>query len=311
MNNLDNIVYDSPELKFERDFWDAMRGRKIVIDDQLKRHEAGGSSYTLPIGADAKFIELMKKRNVFRRSASVINVYNGTYKMLAKDTSDVTTWVPEGEEIPVQDAMTDFNTVFSEVSKLASIIKMEEQFSNDNHFDIQEYLIDRLSKTFARAEEDAFINGSGSGAPHGILGSSEGAEVGVETSSLTYDDVIKLYFSLAPEYRTEGIWLMNDETAYALRTMKDDAGNYLWRTSDDTILGKPVCISEYMPGIESGKSPIIFGDFSYYWIIVRRPLAVTVLTELFAKHNQIGYLANELLDGFLIRKSAIKTLAIK
>lgn len=30
MNNLDNIVYDSPELKFEMDFWNAMRGRGNV-----------------------------------------------------------------------------------------------------------------------------------------------------------------------------------------------------------------------------------------------------------------------------------------
>lgn len=281
------------------------------VDDQLKRHEAGGGSYTLPIGADAKFIELMKKRNVFRDKATVITAPGSTYKMLAKDTSDVASWVPEGQEIPVQDGMTDFDPVFSESSKLASIIKIEEQFARDNHFDIQNYLVDRLSKTFARAEEDAFINGSGSGAPYGIIGSKEGAETGVETVDLTYDDVIALYFSLEKEYRQEGVWLMNDETAYRLRTMKDDAGNYLWRASDDTILGKPVCISDYMPGIESGESPIAFGDFSYYWIIVRRPLAVTVLTELFAKHNQIGYLANELLNGFLIRKNAIKTLSIK
>lgn len=288
-----------------------MRGHGGVVEDLSKRHDAGGGACTLPIGADATFNEKLKERSVFRRKASIMTACGGSYKLLAKGTQDKASWVPEGQEIPMQDGMNDFNTIYSESTKLASIIKLEKQFARDNHFDIQDYLVDRLSKTFARAEDDAFINGSGTDSPYGILGSSNGAETGVKTDSLSYDDVIKLYFSLDPEYRTEGTWLMNDETAYTLRTMKDDAGNYLWRDSDDTILGKPVCISEYMPDAESGKSPIAFGDFSYYWIIVRAPMSVNVLTELFSKYNQIGYLAAEKLDGLLIRRNAIKTIDIK
>ena len=45
--------------------------------------------------------------------------------------------------------------------------------------------------------------------------------MGITTAALTYDDVIGLYFSLKPEYRENGVWLMNDKTTLALRTMKD------------------------------------------------------------------------------------------
>jgi HK97 family phage major capsid protein len=62
----------------------------------------------------------------------------------------------------------------------------------------------------------------------------------------------KLYFSVKPEYRKNGVWLMNDETALALRTLKDSAGNYLWRDSDDTILGKPVVMNSAMPSAAAG-----------------------------------------------------------
>lgn len=56
---------------------------------------------------------------------------------------------------------------------------------------------------------------------------------------------------------------MNDETAFYLRTLKDANGNYLYNSVDDTILGKPVYYSNYMPSIESGKAPVAFGDFSF------------------------------------------------
>ena len=57
---------------------------------------------------------------------------------------------------------------------------------------------------------------------------------------------------------------MNDETALKLRTLKDASGNYLWNHTDDTIMGKPVHISNYMPSEAAGAKPIAFGDFSYY-----------------------------------------------
>lgn len=103
---------------------------------------------------------------------------------------------------------------------------------------------------------------------------------------------------------------MNDETALALRKIKDADGNYIWNHNTDTILGKPVYILEHMPGATSGNKPIAFGDFSYYWIINRRPLAVRTLAEKFALNDQTGYLAVEYLDGRLVRREAIKTLQI-
>ena len=103
---------------------------------------------------------------------------------------------------------------------------------------------------------------------------------------------------------------MNDETALDLRKLKDKDGNYLWQEDMDTILGKPVYILEYMPSVASGSKPILFGDFSYYWIINRRPLAVRTLAEKFALNDLTGYLAVEYLDARLIRREAIKTLQI-
>jgi len=101
---------------------------------------------------------------------------------------------------------------------------------------------------------------------------------------------------------------MNDKTALALRKLKDNDSNYLWNQANDTILGKQVIISEYMPDIEAGTKPIAFDDFSYYWIVGRKPVTVRTLLEKFVLYDQIGYLAFEFLDGKLVRNEAIKVI---
>ena len=81
-----------------------------------------------------------------------------------------------------------------------------------------------------------------------------------------------------------------------------------FKVENDTILGHKVCISEFMPIAESGSKPIAFGDFSYYWIVSRRPVSVRTLTEQFAMVDCVGYLAYEFLDGKLVRPEAIKVM---
>lgn len=128
------------------------------------------------------------------------------------------------------------------------------------------------------------------------------------TAAITYDDVIKLYFSMKNEYRKNGVWMMNDRTALTLRTLKDANGNYIWNHSNDTILGKKVVISEFMPDAENRNKPIAFGDFSYYWIVDRKSTSIRTLVERFAELGQIGYLVYKFLDAKLIRKAAIKVI---
>ena len=65
---------------------------------------------------------------------------------------------------------------------------------------------------------------------------------------------------------------------------------------------------EYMLDIKTGTKPISFGDFSYYWIVGRKPVTVRTLLEKFVLYDQIGYLAFEYLDGKLVRNEAIKVI---
>jgi len=307
MNKIENRIY-TKEPAYNRSFWNVMRGKELSSEKIEKGRNTDTGTYDIPSTSQNKYVAELDKISLFRNLGSVISAPDSGYRIFAKDSDDLVMWVKENASIPIYDGINDFTINTLDSYKLAALIKLDDEFVHDATFDIEDYLIKRLAKNFGKAEDNAFINGNGEDMPTGILADDIGAKTGVTSVSIAYDNVISLYFSLKPEYRKNAVWLMNDKTALSLRTLKDDAGNYLWRDSNDTILGKNVVFSEHMPDAVPTNKPIVFGNFPYYWVIIRKPVSLRSLTEKFAVNNQIGYLAFEFLDGKLIRPEAIKVI---
>lgn len=296
--------------EYGANFWNAMRGIPHAYDKIHGGANGITGGYALPSGSNEKLQKVITQESLFRSMATVIKAYNGASRIFAKDCSDIAAWVPEGGSIPLQDGVNDFTRYAVDSHKLAVFVKLDDDFVHDAAFSLEDYLTERLAKNLAKSEDKGFVLGTGEHMPVGILDDTAGAKTGVTTSALCFDDVLRLYYSLDKEYRKNAVWLMNDETALTLRMVKDSAGNYLWNPSDNTILGKPVVISYDMPSVGAGAKPIVFGDFSYYWIIDRSPVSIQALKELFVTLDQVGYLATEFLDGKLIRRDALKALKI-
>ena len=70
-----------------------------------------------------------------------------------------------------------------------------------------------------------------------------------EAGKISFDDVVTLYFSPEPEYRKQAVWVMGDETDFSLRMEKDQSGYPLWQEDHNTLFGRPVVTSPYMPAI--------------------------------------------------------------
>lgn len=295
---------------YNKAFWNAMRGQQEAYLTMRDKADNTGS-YLAPNEFIDSYTTALEKENLFRRIATVVKTTSTEGKIHAVTSTGTAAWVGENIAIPEgADTVTQFAL---ESYKLASLTRLKQSFVSDNKFDLEKYLKNEFARRFGREEENAFINGDGIDAPTGILHPTEGAQVGVTvagTDAITYDEVIKLYFSLDKHYRKNAVWVMNDETALYLRTLKDTNGNYLWNHVDNTILGKPVVYSPYMPGIESGRKAIAFGDFSYYWVIERQPLTVKVLNEKYSLEGQIGFAAFERLDAKLIIPESIKLLQL-
>lgn len=308
MNTTNSTFYLPNQPEYAKNFWDYAYGQE-GCEGLLESGRRPSGSYVLPSASDAKFTEALKRESLFRTIGTYVYSHSGASRILAKHSDDTAAWVPDGEAIPAYDGITDFTEFAMFDYKLAAILKLDASFLHDNRNIFSDYFIGRLARCFGKGENDGFINGTGVDMPTGLL-SESGANVGVTASALSFDDVIRLYFSVDKQYREKGAWLMNDETALALRLLKDADGNSLWNHANDTILGKPVYINSAMPSVAPGEKVLAFGDYSFYWIVEREPISVRVLREKFFDVGQIGYLAYEFLDGKLIQPEAVKVLQI-
>ena len=202
---------------------------------------------------------------------------------------------------------------------ICDMIKVSEELLNDSVFDLESYIAKEFARRIGAKEEEAFFTGDGSGKPLGVLAATGGAETGVTAASstaITADELMDLFYSLKSPYRKKAVWVLNDSTIKAVRKLKDSTGQYLWQPSlaagtPDTLLGRPVKTSAYMPVIAAGAKTIVFGDFSYYWIADRQGRSFKRLNELYAANGQVGFLGSQRVDGKLVLSEAVKVLAQK
>ncbi len=198
-------------------------------------------------------------------------------------------------------------------------MKISEELLNDSAFNVEAYLATEFARRIGAAEEEAFLVGDGKGKPTGLLDPAAGAQAAVTTAKatdITADELIDLHYSLRAPYRKNAVWLTNDSTVKAIRKLKDGNGQYLWQpaltaTTPDTVLGRPVHTSVFVPEMKAGAKTVAFGDLGYYWIADRQGRSFKRLNELFATTGQVGFLASQRLDGKLILPEAVKVLTQK
>ena len=297
--------------EYNREFWNAIRTKRNLPQNETLesgRNRQNGS-YRLPYESNKKFEALRQKENLFRRIGTVVNAPKGDFKIWAFDNEPETTWLTDKNPTFFENVET-YDDFQLEGHTLGCSTRLSEDFCGDAGFDVETQVTREFARSIGRAEENACINGDGISAPKGFL---QEAYVGQYTLDINYDDVIRLFFSQDGEYRRNSVWIMNSETALKLRTMTDGDGSYLWNHSDNTILGKPVYISDYMPSESDGKGarPIAFGDFSYFWIVDRKPFAMRSLTEVLVPQQQVAFVGYETLDAKLIRREAIRVMQMK
>ena len=305
--------------EYKGSFWNAMRV-KAPMPSVLNALQEGTDSeggYLVPDEFERTLVEALEEENVFRTLAHVIRTSSGDRKIPVVASKGSASWVDE------EGAYQESDDAFSQVSigayKLGTMIKVSEELLADSVFDLEAYISKEFARRIGAREEESFFNGDGKGKPLGILAATGGAEVGVTAASataITADEVIDLFYSLKAPYRKNAVWLLNDATVKQIRKLKDSTGQYLWQPSlvagtPDTILGRPVKTSAFMPTAAAGAKTIAFGDFKYYWIADRQGRTFKKLSELFAATGQIGFMGTQRVDGKLILPEAIKVLQQK
>jgi len=246
-----------------------------------------------------------------RQLSRVITTSSGELHIPVVASTGTASWVAEGNEIPLSDGT--FGQVILTAYKIGTMIKVTHELLKDSAFPIDSFLAQDFGRRMGQLEEEAFVAGDGINKPTGFLTSAPVGKVVGSPTALSFDDVMDLYRKLRSPYRNKAVFVANDLTIGALQKLKDNNGQYLWKPAltmgePDTILGRPVYVSSFMPAIGPEAKVLAFGDFSYYWIGDRTGRTFERLNELFAQTDQVGFKATQRVDGKLVLPEAIQVM---
>ncbi len=265
--------------------------------------------YLVPEEYDRRLIDVLDEENIMRSLGTKITT-SGQHKINIAATKPAASWIEEGGALTFGDAT--FSQIFLDAYKLHVAIKVTEELLYDNAFNLENYIVTQFGRALANAEEDAFLNGDGTGKPLGLFAATGGGTVAdTLTTAVKSDDLISLVYALKRPYRRKASFILNDQTLASLRKLKDNNGAYIWQPSyqagePDRLLGYTVHTSAYAPA-----DAIAFGDYSYYNIGDRGTRSFAELKELFAGNGMVGFVAKERVDGKLVLPEAVQILKLQ
>lgn len=299
---------------YKKAFWNAIRSKFGMASNVLSEGVDSEGGYLVPDEFETTLVQALTGENVLRSRLHVITTSSGTHKIPVVASKGEASWIDENGAYPEDD--DTFSQVSIDAHKLGTIIKVSEELLNDSAFDLESYFASEFARRIGAKEEEAFIGGDGSSKPTGILASAKVGVTAASATAITADEIIDLFYSLKAPYRKNAVWVVNDSTIKAIRKLKDGNGQYIWQPSlkdgdFDTLLGRPVLTSAYMPEIASKAKPVMFGDLSFYWVGDRQGVTFKRLNERYADMGQVGFLTSKRLDGKLTLPEAVKVLQMK
>ena len=305
--------------EYSKAFFGAMRSKFTNTADVLSVGVSADGGYTVPDEFADSIVEGLKEENVIRRLATTINTNSGTFKIPTAGDEAQATWVDESGAYTQTDV--SFGQVTLSHHKLGAVIKATEELLNDSAFDMEDYIRRALIRSIGVGEEEAFINGTGvspqTDRPTGVIAGASGNLTLGTAGTIKADDIINLIYSLAAPYRKKAVFLTNDAILATVRKLKDGNGVYMWQPAltqgePDRLMGYPIETSPQYPTIGATAGtyvPMLFGDFSWYYIAQRKAMSIKVLNELYAINGQVGFLVSERVDGKVVLPEAIKKIS--
>jgi HK97 family phage major capsid protein len=252
----------------------------------------------------AQYTELMDKNNV-----SLIESENGRKLTLPSiDLSQITSaQVLENVDAPPVANPTVSSSVLSAYTYRTNPIASSVELEEDSFESVSDILTAAFAVGLARGIGADLVNGSGSGAPMGILTAAADSTItAASTSVFTKAELQSIYFSVNRAYRVNPkcAWLMNDTTYNNILGLKDATTNrpLVSITEDgEKLFGKRILISPDMPTAAASKA-ILFGDLSQFKVrVLRNSVSVrrNIETPGYAERGSALYTAFARVDSAL------------
>lgn len=256
--------------------------------------------YLVPPEHGSEILKLLTEMSPLRQYASVQTVSGSEITFPTLLTGVNAFWTEEGAD------MTATEPTFGQVKianhELSSFYVASNKVLEDNSYDLEGEMNAELAKGFAKVEGLAFVKGTGTGQPRGLMTAPGIAEIktglaGGFPASNPMDVLIAMQHAIPTFHARSAVWLMNRSTLSTIRRFKDAQGQYLVTDPKDggvlRLLGNPIVEMPDMDSVAAGTAPIMFGDLSGYRIFDRVDLSMLRDPYTLGTKGQVRFIARK------------------
>ena len=290
------------------------RGEKGITPEEAKTLVSSSDSdggFLMPVNIATEIIKKLILFSPVRELADVVTISQGdSMEFPAEGSTDFDAgWVGE-DEARAATTTGNLRNVTITTMELYAKPKISQRLLDDNAFNIETWIADRVAMRFAVKEGAAFVSGTGSKQPQGLLTASGVNATNTGHATLvTADGIHNLFYALPEFYFRNAKWLMKRATMGAIRILKDGQGQYLWSPGlrDDqpgALLGHEYRETPDMPSVGAGTYPIIFGDIKRAYRIIDR-MGVRVIRDIYSSKPLIEFYSTKRVGGAVVLAEAM------
>ena len=213
-----------------------------------------------------------------------------------------------------------------------SLIKAtREDIQYSTAVDLESLIVEEATESFAVAEANEIINGTGAEQAEGILVNKDIEKIPTATTGvLTFEDISAVYVALKGIYRKNAVFGANSVVIKMLMDLKDTSGRpiFFWNKpltdtiigdgnarieATGTLFGKPLYEIPEMPDtVTTGKPMLVFGDFQTGYVLGNRVEMYMLRDENSdAKTGVVNFIFERYFGGAVKRAEAFKILKSK
>lgn len=297
---------------YNRAFWEHMYSG--IPENALRDGGDTAKGFLVPDTYEDKLVETLRDANFLRSISTVLNTTQDLHIPVVMKNGDAQ-WIGETERYCAADI--EFGEIVLGAHKLGTMTLLSEELLADSGIDLEAYIAQEYKERIAVSEEEAFLVGDGIGKPLGLVHQAEVGTTTEQSGKISMDDMLDLLYSVKQAYRCadSAVFVMSEDAYRELRKTKYFDGRYIWNRNFkddgyDTLFGHRVYLCNYLSEIVPSGKPVLFGDFSYFWIGDRGKRNIKRLNETYAKFGQVGFLLSERVDSKLVLKDAVKALKV-
>lgn len=302
------------------------RGIRSLEEKAMSYGSAPDGGYLVPDETEAAIGARLSELSPIRSIASVRQVSSAVLKKPFAVTGPAVGWVAETAARPETAAGTLEELQFP-TAELYAMPAATAMLLDDAVVDLDQWIASEVESAFAEQEGAAFVNGDGINKPKGFLSYPQADEAGWSWGNVGYnvtgvsgdlpasdasDVLVDLVYAVKAGYRQNASWVMNRKTQATLRKLKDADGNYMWQPpatpgSRAMLMGFPLVEAEDMPDIGADATPIAFGDFRRFYLVVDRA-GVRVLRDPYSAKPYVLFYTTKRVGGGIQDFDAVKLL---